>query len=349
MGEIIILTKKYSLPNTGERLRSLTQEVQQRIQIVKNGAIPTPRLLGFIPRPSKKLKVEERFSEIEKLVSDYSRIISELRENKEQYAEFFALLGADVQQAVQKRAQEIREAEGERCRLQQELNENQDNAALSWLKEQEERLREAVRLLGGGALLLLKKLSICKRGVETLASEQESQRQLLARLQSMLALHRRMYVLDQKISKIENDVQQMAQMALHFEEYLRNYFGPLQELLAQVFQVDNSFTNALLEIETISKNLSQNHGQLPESILDILVGPQLQEDRVHQLAESLAFPDNHLDHFDTTFATHRASVEDGLSNIMALVNRRLEQLWGGQKNPEREAQHLFLDGSIVTA
>jgi chromosome segregation ATPase len=345
MGEITILAKTYSLPNTKARLQAFTKEVQQRIQVVKNGVIPSPKLLGFIPRRAKKLNLEERFTEIEKLVTNYSQIINELRENKEQYIEFFALLGADVQHAVRERARQIREAEGERRRLQQELREHQqDEAALTWLQEQEERLREAVRILGGSALLLLKKLSLCKRGVETLASEQESQRQLLERLRGMLALHRRIYALDQKISRIEHDVQQMAQMALHFEEYLRDYFGPLQELLAQVFQVDKSLSTAMLEIETISKDLSQNHGQLPESILDILVGPQLQQERLRQLAESLSLPDHHLDHFDTTLATHRATVEDGLSNIMALVDQRLETLWGLKKSEEK---YLLSEGDFL--
>jgi hypothetical protein len=326
MGEITILTKKYALPDTRERLQSLTQEIQRRVHIIKTGAVPVPRLMGIFPRQPKKLSAESCFTEIEKLVENYSQIIAQLKENKERYLEFFSILSNDVERAMKERAQQIREAEEERQRLQHELESNDAGGSISWIQEQEERLREAVRILGASALLLLKKLSLCKQGIETLSRDHDMQRTLLERLRNMLSLHRRMYVLDQKISRIESDVKQMAQMALHFEEYLRDYFGPLQVLLEQVFRVDKSLSIALSEIETIAQDLGQQHNPLPESILDILVGPQLQTERMQQLAEQLSFDDNRFDRFETALITRRASVEDGIANITMLVNSRLLQL-----------------------
>jgi hypothetical protein len=330
MREISILAKTYQLPDTTEKLSELTREIQERVEIVKSGAVPMPRIMGLISRAPKKLSLEERFFEVGKLTQNYDQIIEHLQESKEKYLGFFRALSVGVEDTVKDKIQQIKNSEAKRKQIQAEAKTSEDQTDVEWTTKQEERLRAALRVLGGSALLLLRKLDLCKKGIEALAEDHEAQRKVLERLRGLVGRRHRMYELDKEISKIEQEVQQMAQAALHFEEYVRDYFGPLQGMLDQVYQIDKNLGEALLEIEALTKNLHDNKLSLTDKdgLLDVLVGAQLQNDRIHQLAENLGRVDSKLDQFDADLVANRASIDDGVSNIEALVRSRLDQTWG---------------------
>src|SRR5437667_63094 len=78
-----------------------------------------------------------------------------------------------------------------------------------------------------------------------------------AQLIGQLENHRRAYALQQRIEHVTRDVADMAEVALHFEEYIRNHFGPLQTLLEQVSRVDTTLHSAVAEIEAITQQMLQ--------------------------------------------------------------------------------------------
>ena len=118
-------------------------------------------------------------------------------------------------------------------------------------------LAQSVRFLGQAALLLLKKVALCQEGIKRLAEDQAVQREVLAQLVGQLENHRRAYALQQRIEHVTRDVADMAEVALHFEAYIRNHFGPLQTLLEQVSRVDTTLHSAVAEIEAITQQMLQ--------------------------------------------------------------------------------------------
>ena len=85
-----------------------------------------------------------------------------------------------------------------------------------------------MRLLGQAALLLLKKVELCREGLQKLADDQTLQQQVLSQMMGRLDAQRRAYELQQRIDRTAREVAQMAEVALQFEDYMREHFGPLQ-------------------------------------------------------------------------------------------------------------------------
>jgi hypothetical protein len=206
------------------------------------------------------LSVAERLHELHLLIRDYDTVIAALQVSKAAYEAFFTQLAVGVQRAVQRKSDEIRQIEQERAALQASAVAQQDAALAQWAQQSAEQLMQSVHLLGQAALLLLKKVALCHQGIARLAEDQAVQRRVLDDLVSQFEQHRRAYELQQRIEQVTHDVAHMAEVAMHFEAYMRDHFGPLQTLLAQVSRVDTTLHSAVAEIETLTLQMLQQEG-----------------------------------------------------------------------------------------
>ena len=334
MATVKILDDTYTLPEiASERFRRLQEQVHTRQRLIQDGVKPQPRLLGLLPRAPVKVNEAERFRELDLLVRDYDAIIAGLQEGKEAYQTFFTQLATGVQQAVVCKSAEIRQLEQERAALHTSALTQQDTALEQWANRTEEQLRQSVQLLGQATLLLLKKVALCREGINKLAEDQDLQRQVLTQLVGQLENHRRAYELQKRIAHVVREVARMAEVALNFEQYMRDHFGPLQGLLEQVVKADDSLHKAVAEIEEITRQMLRQ-GTVPwfgsdvldQRMLHFLTMSTLKRERLVEVLERLERQDGTKEALDVELATESSpaiSVLDALGNIELLIDMRL--------------------------
>src|SRR5262249_13761886 len=332
MVSVRILDQIYMLPTAAtEEFRRLQEQIQLRQRLIQEGVRPQPRRWGLLPRVPTPLSVAERLHELHLLICDYDTIIAELQVSKEAYEAFFTQLAAGVQRAVQRKSYEIRQIEQERAAVQASAVAQQDVALAQWTRQSAEQLTQAVRLLGQAALLLLKKVALCHAGITRLAEDQAVQRRVLDELVSQFEHHRRAYELQKRIEQVTRDVADMADVALHFEAYMRDHFGPLQTLLAQVSRVDTTLHSAVAEIEALTQQMLQQEGVpwhsvdvLDQRLLDFLTTSHLKRERLTEVMERLYRQDGTEEHFEMALSLGTSvSVPEALDNIDLLVAARL--------------------------
>lgn len=333
---ISILSEEYALPALPAPLRELPLAIARRAAVVESGEEPRPRLLGLIPRDPRKLTVEERFEQLDLLVQDYDAVIGHLQTHRVAFQAFFRQLGEGVEAAVEQKAEQVQELERKRVALAGVAEKTGDRQLLARVEVLDARLMQGVRRLGQATLLILKKIDLCREGVERLAEDQDRQRAVLGQLVGRLGAQREMHRLEQKVSEFEREVEQMAQQALGFEGYMRDYFGPLQGVLEQVSLVDQGLHTAVNEIEDLSRHLTlEGGGSLPalgreEQVLDFLVSAQLKRERLPLLLDAMQNEVGALERKDVQAAVSgTASLEDAVCNIRGLLQLRLEGAFGG--------------------
>jgi formylglycine-generating enzyme required for sulfatase activity len=338
VASVTILDQTYTLPAIAtERFRALQEQVQAQQQVIQTGLRPQPRLLGMIPRAPRTLTPEERWHELDLLVRNYDTIIAELGARKEAYAAFFGQLAAGVQQALIRQSAAMQRLEEERLADAQHPEVQQDATLQRLLHEDGERLMHGVCLLGQAALLLLKKIALCQEGLARLVADQDLQRRVLSELTGRLELHRRAYLRRQRIDQAVRDAARMAEVAVHFEAYMRDHLGPLQGILEQVIRVDSDLHRAVVEIEGLTRQLVQQHltplpgsELLDERWLTFLTAGQLKKERLEEMWERLEQQDGDLEALEIDLATSASSaaspVLTALDNIRTLVEVRLAPL-----------------------
>jgi formylglycine-generating enzyme required for sulfatase activity len=339
MASVTILDQTYTLPAIGtERFWALQEQVQAQQQVIQMGLRPQPRLLGMIPRAPRTLTPEERWQALDLLVHNYDAIIAELSISKEAYEAFFGQLAAGVQQALVRRSEAMRREEEERLADAQRPEIQQDEMLQRLVHEDGEHLMRGVRLLGQAALLLLKKIALCQEGLARLVADQELQQRVLTELTGRLELHRRAYLRRQRIDQLVQDAARMAEVAVHFEEYMRDHLGPLQGILEQVVRVDSDLHRAVAEIEDLTRQLVQQQRltSLPgselfdERWLTFLIAGQLKKERLEEMWERLERQDGDFEALEIDIATSASSaaspVLTALDNIRTLVEVRLAPL-----------------------
>ncbi len=332
MVSVRILDQTYTLPTAAtEAFRRLQEQIQLRQRLIQEGVRHQSRRWGLVPRVPIPLSVAERLHELHLLIRDYDTIIAELQVSKEAYEAFFTQLAAGVQRAVQRKSDEIRQIEQERTALQASAVAQQDAALAQWTRQSAEQLTQSVRLLGQAALLLLKKVALCHAGITRLTEDQAMQRRVLDQLVGQFENHRRAYALQKRIEQVTRDVADMAEVALHFETYMRDHFGPLQTLLAQVSRVDTTLHSAVAEIEALTQQMLQQEGvpwhsvdALDQRLLDFLTTSHLKRERLTEVVERLYQQDGTEEHFEMALAMGpTVSVPEALDNIALLVAARL--------------------------
>jgi formylglycine-generating enzyme required for sulfatase activity len=360
VASVTILDQTYALPAIAtEHFRALQEQVQEQQKVIQTGLRPQPRLLGLLPRPPRTLTPEERWQELDLLVRNYDAILAELGASKEAYAAFFGQLAAGVQQALGRQSMAMQRLEEERLADAQHPEVQQDTTLQRLIDEDGVRLMHAVHLLGQAALLLLKKIALCQEGLARLVADQDLQRRVLSELTGRLELHRRAYLRRQRIDQAVRDAARMAEVAVHFETYMRAHLGPLQGILEQVVRVDSDLHHAVAEIEDLTRQLVQQRltplpgsELLDERWLTFLTAGQLKKERLEEMWERLERQDGDFEALEMDMATSASSttspVLTALDNIRTLVEVRLAPLAPAQATVAPERAEVASRSTVVS-
>jgi hypothetical protein len=359
VASVTILDQTYTLPAIAtERFRAIQEQVQAQQQVIQTGLRPQPRLWGVLPRRPRTLTPEERWHALDLLVGNYDAIIAELSVSKEAYAAFFGQLAAGVQQALVRQSETMQRLEEERLTVVLEAETEQDEEQQRQLHEAGEILMQGVRVLGQAALLLLTKIALCQESLARLVEDQDLQRRVLTALTGRLERHRRTYLLGERIKQAVQEAARMAEVALHFEEYMRDHLGPLQGILEQVVCVDSDLHRAVAEIEDLTRQLVQQQRltSLPgselfdERWLTFLTAGQLKKERLEEMWEHLKQQDGGPEVLEIDIATSAfgaaSPVLTALDNIRRLVEVRLAPLVPA---PATEAPEMAPEPPLASA
>ena len=281
---------------------------------------------------------------------NYDAIIAELCASQDAFEAFFGQLAVVVQQALVRQSEAMRREEEERLVDAQRPEIQQDETLQRLVQEDGEHLMRGVRLLGQAALLLLKKIALCQEGLARLVADQELQQHVLRELTGRLELHRRAYLRRQRIDQLVQDAARMAEVALHFEEYMRDHLGPLQGLLEQVVRVDSDLHRAVAEIEDLTRQLVQQQrltplpgsAMLDERWLTFLTTSQLKKERLAEVWERLERQGGDLEALEVDIATSVPHATSPVLTALARACRVTEVGSIGQRFQPKEHQVLVL-------
>jgi len=340
---IKLYQRTYTLPVlAGGELDNLQRTIQSRSQDLRRGYRVVEKITeeksGWFGKKQVRQQVrqpltfEERYVELDNLVKNYDRIIETLTTHQEEYQQFFYGLAEEIQTIVTTRCAAVATLEAERRSLEDLARTNHDDNLLQVTASQKDQLLQTARTVGLAAILMLKKLELMSQSLEKIANDKETQRRVLAEMVQKLGLQRQAYELQLKINRLQAEAAEMAKVALNFEEYMAQFLGSFQTLLANVSQVDGEMAGAVKQIQEIANLMLNDQPQnLPqgdrssEQVLDFLLAGQVPKDRLLDALERSREVNSEVA-FDLeveAIAPGEVSLEGCLENIQTYVGFQL--------------------------
>lgn len=309
----------------------LKENIKTRQKLVQQGIRSQSQWFGLV-KTEEPIGFEERFGELEKLVRDYDSIIHLLKKYQEAYQLFFVQVVDELRAFVGKQCQELAEAERERLELERSVQDNEN--LLSFLKSQKLQILRSAFLLHRAAQLVLRKVELIENSIKKLAQEQETQRALLEKMMERLKNYVRVSRLQQKINWIEENIRNLADVAINFEDYLKNYFGAFQNVIEQVIEIDNELSSKIDEIRILVEDIRNQNSKsfildesesLSESLLNFLVQSNIKQEKLRETFEKVREENSiNLDRFDLPEEVlKKISVVAALDSIQGRVNTQL--------------------------
>jgi formylglycine-generating enzyme required for sulfatase activity len=350
---IKILEKTYQLPILGGKdLQRLQGEIQARQDAIKSGeaivrseqTVEVGGLFGLGKRTERrvvkrrqKLDVEQRFRTLELQIRDYKQLMGLLQRHKVDYQRFFGQLSQEIGQVIGRKCEKIAALEQKRAALEERQRPKQNQAVLQAIQQQKHQLLDSLVMMDKAAVLMLKKIDLISEGIQKLTDDNQLQQQLLARLMAELKDYKEVYELQQEIQQVQAEIAEMTEVALNFEQYLRDYLGPFQALIADAAQVDGDLARTVEEIKNLAEELMGSEGffslanseEISESILNFQVAGAQRQYRIEEALED-AQSQGPAANFRASQLSDQAvaaiSVSDCIATIQDHVAQRLQQV-----------------------
>jgi len=363
---IKLYQRTYTLPVlTGGELDNLQSSIQSSSQALRQGyrivVKVTEEKKGWLIWQKKEkvrqevresLTFEERYVELDNLVKNYDRMIETLTAHQGEYQQFFYGVAEEIKSIVTNKCLDIAAVERKRQQLEITAQGNNDDDLFQLTVRQKDQLRQTARTVGFAAILMLKKLELMSQCLEKIANDKETQRQVLASMAKKLGLQRQAYELQLEINRLQAEAAEMAKVALNFEEYMKQFLGSFQALLANVSQVDGELAGAARQIQEIA-NLMVNDqpNNLPmgdqesEKILDFLLAGQMSKDRLPDALERSRQANSEVE-FDLkveVIALEEVSIESCLENIQTYVNFHLDPVLQATEEKKKKNSNTKLN------
>jgi hypothetical protein len=288
---ITIYKKTYQLPVLeGASFDRLQNNIKQRQQIIKHQKRHKKSFFGIIKK-SENITFEEKFHELERLVTDYNQLISFLTEHKAVYQRFFAQLTDDLRGIVKQQLQNAANQEKERLAL---IHGESDPELLAVLESQKQQILGNIWLFGKAFLLMVKKIELINDGIEKITSDQDTQRDLLTQMVGKLNKYKKVYDLQSKINQSGQIAGELAEAAVNLEQYLKPFIGSFQGLIDEVCQQDNSLSHTVTEVQSLVEDImssqtgsfmSARADDLSKNMLDFLVTNEQKKQRLVMAVE----------------------------------------------------------------
>lgn len=288
---LTIFGRTHTAPQVNDGLVTLRAALQSEVEQLKSGRVTQPPrvelrparglsgLLGkkermLVEQEPREMTPEERYARTITLIANYDEITAHLREMEGQYRAFIWEIASGTWEVVQQKLGELRAEElnrrEEACRT---LELGDRHAFEDWEQRREQVARSTVTWIRS-AMLIIKKLELIHQSLTTLLDEHGSQQGTLQKLKARLETRSRMHAWDVRMAAHQRELEAFTQFALNIESYLGECFGPLQQLMDELYTIDDRMFTALSEIEALSNTLAQPNPDAfdeDDELLDFLV------------------------------------------------------------------------------
>jgi len=342
--EIKIYKKTYRLPAlSGGKLDQLQSQIRQRNEHLSKGRLVVKRQeqRGLFSKKviehktRKPLSFEERYQELNAIVENYDQMVLVLKHHQHDYQRFFQELAKEIKEIIGENCNAIAEKETKRLlkERQERQKANPNPQGLAMLGNMRSQLLEIAKSTGYAAVLMLKKLDLMSESLKRIASDQESQKQLLAQVLDEIRSQKDLYELQLEINELQAKTAEFVDIALNFEEYMKPFMGSFQDLLTNVSKVDKELSKAMNEIQNIANLLEAQQFASIESdreaqrIADFLATGEMKKDRLQEALERMdgVQPEAEFD-AQVMGAGQGVTISDYLANIRDFLDLKLEAI-----------------------
>lgn len=280
-------------------------------------------ILGFFAK-REDLSAEERLRRMEGLVENYDNLIQLLRTKIQACHQVFESIGDGVEQEFLKKLETLEKLEQDRQRLAANFIKAGHTESAATFEEQAQNIRNMVTNLSRSAILIIKKLRHALDALETLASDDEKQRQVYEDLKNDVGLYRQFYEFNQKMAAVQKEIAQLTNIALNFDTILRDNLGPLGILVDQISQIDSRLSESLVEIEKLSMELEEGNTStealslVSDRLISSIISGRMRKDVISDILENLRNPLSDTEHID--FSLHMAESSSSTLDFSALAD-----------------------------
>ena len=342
--EIKIYKKTYRLPMlAGGKLDQLQKQIRQRNEHLTKGKLIVKKVeqrgifsKKFVEQRSiKPLSFEERYRELNAIVQNYDEMVKVLKLHQYDYQRFFHELAQEIRVTIGENCHAIAEKEQKRgLREQQERQKpNPSHQNIAMLQGMESQLFEIAKSTGYAAVLMLKKLDLMSESLKRIASDQDTQKQLLAQVLEEIRSQKDLYELQLEINALQAKTAEFVDIALNFEEYMKPFMGSFQSLLSNVATVDKELSKAMGEIQNIANLLEAQQFRNIESdresqrIADFLATGEMKKDRLQEALDQMGNARSGAEFDAQMLSTGKGiTINDCLSNIREFLDLKLDNL-----------------------
>lgn len=331
--KIKIYERTYQLPvlkNT--KLKAVQKKIQERRRLIKEG-VRYHQLWGII-KLKEEISQETIFEESQFLIKDYTHLINFLENYKDSYQNFLLKLTDDFKSLFIQKYLEIKSLDNERKKL--EIKNSKNKTILDELKWEKQENLKALLLLSNACFLMLEKIKLLSEGLKMLAETTKNQKQIIQQVAKDLEVYQEIYEYQRKAQTIRQEIVEIAETAINFENSLQDYFSPFQSLIDEVVKVDEDFYATVGDIKNLADNIlkSQSNLLIPketngfsETFLDFMVSSYEKKERLKDALMQCQLLDCRIYNFDLDDNPFFLEKEiDSISNHISkqLAERRKE-------------------------
>jgi hypothetical protein len=102
---------------------------------------------------------------------------------------------------------------------------------------------------------MLRKTKLLGEGVQKLAEDTQKQKKIVQAIIQELKIYEELNHYQLKSQRVRQEIADLAQNAINFENYLQDYFAPFQLLIEEVIKVDEEFYATVGEIKYLVDNI----------------------------------------------------------------------------------------------
>ncbi len=102
---------------------------------------------------------------------------------------------------------------------------------------------------------MLKKTKLLGEGVQKLAEDTQKQKKIVQAIIQEIKIYEELNHYQLKSQQVRQEIANLAQNAINFENYLQDYFAPFQLLIEEVLKVDEEFYATVGEIKYLVDNI----------------------------------------------------------------------------------------------
>lgn len=353
--EIKIYKKTYRLPSlSGGKLDQLQKQIRQHNENLTRGKLVVKKDSVPVPKEEKKgifgkkvikyetkiveskeyepLSFEESYAELDKMIRNYGLMVNFLKYSENDYQRFFQDLAQEVCEVITKQSNGILKDEHEIQEFKLRLGDSLTPERSTRLQAAEQDLFQTARNYGYGAVLILKKLDLMSETLRMITSEQDKDKERLAKILEEMRIDRDIYALQARARQKLEESEKFTNLALNLEKSLQPVMGDIQGLLAQIAQADQKLVKSVIEIQNIADlienkqfvNIEKDRDS--DNLIDFLMTSEIKKGHIQEALDRMEGVNSEAA-FDAELmgAGQDVTIADCLGNIREFLDLRLDK------------------------